>query len=562
MLSTARLIVYGGPRVTPRGLQLETGGCGRRRALSPYLARPSCEALRHVRLRVTMLTRSRTLLLLTLVAAGALAVAVHATEPDAATSGWWEHVKVLASDQMRGRAPGTPEHRRAQEYVARQFEQAGVSPAGDSGYFQTVPIHSYRLQPERSTASISRNGRVRQLRWLEHVAVAPARGLPASVSGRLVFVGSDGSNVDTTGAVVVRLNPVRYVAGPAQPAPPPMAAAVLGIDSTEGPEPMRWPSQYGLTNVPGGTPIPTAQGVPVFRFNPAFADVLLEGSGHTYRELVALAAAGRPVPSFTMQGSVTLTPVFAESEFPSDNVIGMVRGSDPALSSQYVVLGAHIDAYGVAAPWGSDSIYNGAFDDAAYVATLIEFAKRLRASGTRLRRSLVFASFTAEESGHLGSLFYASHPNVPRGQLVANVNLDQLRPLFPLNTLTMHGVDDSTLGDIARQVAGSLGITVQPDPEPLRTLVRRGDNLSFLQIGVPAAGFVFGYTPGSRDEAAVRQWYKDRYHTPRDDLSQPWVPEAAARFNEFFARFVTAIANANEAPRWKAGSEFAPRGQR
>jgi hypothetical protein len=126
-------------------------------------------------------------------------------------------------------------------------------------------------------------------------------------------------------------------------------------------------------------------------------------------------------------------------------------------------------------------------------------------------------------------------------------------------TLTMHALDDSTLGDTTRQVAGPMGIRIQADPEPLRNLMRRSDNFPFMQIGVPATGFVFGYEPGTPDEAAYRRWYQDRYHTPLDDLSQPWVPDAAAQFNEFFARFVTALANADEAPRWRPGSEFAPR---
>lgn len=89
--------------------------------------------------------------------------------------------------------------------------------------------------------------------------------------------------------------------------------------------------------------------------------------------------------------------------------------------------------------------------------------------------------------------------------------------------------------------------------------MRRSDNFPFMEIGVPATGFILGYQPGSTDEAAYRRWYQDRYHTPLDDLTQPWVPEAAAKFNEFFARLVTALANTDDVPGWKAGSPFAPR---
>ncbi len=123
----------------------------------------------------------------------------------------------------------------------------------------------------------------------------------------------------------------------------------------------------------------------------------------------------------------------------------------------------------------------------------------------------------------------------------------------------MHAIDDTTLGDLARQVAGPMNIRLQADPEPLRNLLRRTDHWPFMQIGVPATSFIFGYQPGTTDEVEYRRWYADRYHTPLDDLTQPWVPEAAAKFNDFFEQLVTAIANADAAPRWKPGSPFAPR---
>jgi Zn-dependent M28 family amino/carboxypeptidase len=307
------------------------------------------------------------------------------------------------------------------------------------------------------------------------------------------------------------------------------------------------------------TPTPAAEGIPTFRFNPASADVLFEGSGHTYEGMLDLAASGQPVPSFLLRGALSLTLDFEGADLRSDNVIGVLTGSDPARASEHLVLTAHIDGYGVGEPWGRDRIYNGAFDDAAYVATLLDFAEGLRETGTRLRRSLLFAVVTGEEKGLLGSRYYTRHLTVPREQLVANINLDQLRPVFPLHTLTMHAVDESTLGDTARQVASAMNIRIQADPEPLRNLMRRSDNFPFMQIGVPATGFVFGYQPGSADEVAYRRWYADRYHTPLDDVSQPWVPEAAAKFNDFFARLVTTLANADDSPRWKPGSEFAPR---
>ena len=104
-----------------------------------------------------------------------------------------------------------------------------------------------------------------------------------------------------------------------------------------------------------------------------------------------------------------------------------------------------------------------------------------------------------------------------------------------------------------------MGIRIQPDPEPERRLVTRSDHYSFMQIGVPAGGFVFGYESGSPEEAVYRKWYADRYHSPADDIQQPWDPPAAAKFNDFFARVVEMVANADDRPSWKAGSQFAPK---
>lgn len=487
-------------------------------------------------------------------------IAVSAVEPDAETRRWWGHVQALANDSMRGRDTGSPEHRKAQEYVVAHLQRQGLRPAGENGWYQPIALKRMRLQPQLSRAVLTRAGRQQPLRWLQHLVVAPATGLAPSVSGELVFAGSDnGASLDTAGRIVVRLNPVRLVEGPLQPAPPANAAAVIGIDSEAGPEPSRWPAQYSVSMVQADSDFPAARGPMNLRFNPAEADLLLAGTGYTYKQLVGLADAGRPVPSFPLNASLELAPVFETNTLSSDNVLGVLPGSDPALQREHVVVIAHIDGYGIGEPWGNDNIYNGAFDNAAYVATLLDFAEHLRERNVRLRRSLLVAVVTGEEKGLHGSRHFTQHPTVPREQLVAAINLDQLRPIFPLRTLTMHAIDESTLGDTARAVAGPMNIRLQADPEPLRNLLRRTDHWPFMQIGVPATSFIFGYEPGTPDEIEYRRWYREQYHTPLDDLNQPWVPEAAAKFNQFFERLVIAVANADDRPRWKPRSEFAPR---
>jgi Zn-dependent M28 family amino/carboxypeptidase len=158
----------------------------------------------------------------------------------------------------------------------------------------------------------------------------------------------------------------------------------------------------------------------------------------------------------------------------------------------------------------------------------------------------------------LGSRWFVAHPTVPLSRIAGVINLDQLRPIFPLKLLTVHGLEDTTLGDDARAVANSLGIDVQTDPEPERNLLKRTDHWPFMQAGVPATNFVFGFRPGSRSEQIYRQWYRTGYHKPQDDLKQLMDWKAAAGFNRFFYKLVERVADKPSAPAWKPGSSLKP----
>jgi len=204
-----------------------------------------------------------------------------------------------------------------------------------------------------------------------------------------------------------------------------------------------------------------------------------------------------------------------------------------------------------------DRIYNGTLDDAAYVALLIRLAERRE--GHPYRRPILFAAWTGEEKGLLGSRWYVAHPTIPLARTAADINLDQLRPIFPLKLLTVHALDDTTLGSDARAVAHSLGIDVQKDPEPERNLLQRSDQWNFLKAGIPATAFVFGYRPGSRSEQIYRQWYRTGYHKPQDDLKQLMDFKAAGDFNRFFYTLVDRVADQPQPPAWLPGSRLRPR---
>ena len=500
--------------------------------------------------------RTRRIALLT------LACGLFATEPNDATRRWWAHVQALSNDGLQGRDTGSEGYRRAAAYVVEQLAHAGVQPAGENGWYQRVPLRVVRFRADLSEIALAGKNGVTKLRWLHQVSVPARMNTPERVDAGLVFDGAaGGEDIDLNGKILVRLGTPAGARGGRRGGgqAPAGIAGTLTIDGSGGPEPPRWPVAYAVTMTLADAPAAAVDGGLALRFNPTAADDLFAGSGHTYGELLALAAAGKPLPRFQLAATLRARMKFESADLKCDNILGVLRGSDVALSKEYVVVSAHLDGYGVGEPWNGDRIYNGAFDDAAYVATLIDLAEKLHASGKRLKRSLLFAVVTGEEKGLLGSRYYVVHPTVPKESMVANINLDQLRPIFPLKTLTTLALEDSTLGETVRQVAAPMGIKIQPDPEPERNLLRRSDHWNFMQIGVPAVGFIFGYENGTPEEAIYRRWYLERYHSPADDLKQPWDPEAAARFNDFFGRVVDRLANAAEKPRWKAGSPYAPK---
>jgi Zn-dependent M28 family amino/carboxypeptidase len=266
-------------------------------------------------------------------------------------------------------------------------------------------------------------------------------------------------------------------------------------------------------------------------------------------------------------------------------VLAVRPGSDGKLAGQDVVVAAHLDGYGYGTPVHGDNLYNGALDDAAYVALLIQMADDLKAGAVGHRgltavsyvpggqsdvdvidkgitlvptkRSILFCAFTGEEKGLLGSSWFVQHPTVPVEELAADINLDQLRPLFPLKILTAEAVNDTTLGATASAVGKGMGIEIREDREPERGLLRRADQYPFLRIHVPAISFIFGYDPGTDAERRYREWYEVRYHRPQDDLTQPMDFQAAETFDVFFYRLVETVANAPVRPSILPESPFA-----
>jgi Zn-dependent M28 family amino/carboxypeptidase len=281
--------------------------------------------------------------------------------------------------------------------------------------------------------------------------------------------------------------------------------------------------------------------------------MLFAGSGHTFQEILAALNTDKPLPHFPLAVKVHARVGLTRSNVKSQNVVGLLPGSDPKLKKEYVVVSAHLDHLGIGSPVNGDRIYNGAMDDASGDASLIEIARALKNS--KPKRSILFLSVTGEEKGELGSQYFAAHPTVS-GPLVADLNMDMYLPLFPLKYLEVQGLDESTLGDDIRAVAALAGVQVQADKEPEHNRFIRSDQYSFIKKGVPALAFKFGWLPGTPQEKTFKAWYAERYHAPSDDLSQPVDLAAAAQFNAILEKLALRIADADHRPEWKATSFF------
>jgi Zn-dependent M28 family amino/carboxypeptidase len=495
---------------------------------------------------------------------------------------WWTHMSYLADDDMQGRETGSPGYFDAARYVAAEFERAGLDRAGTQGYYQLVKFRSRKMIDDGTSVAIERDGTREVLNIGDDTVVNPRVDTPPSVDAQMVFAGygltipeanyDDFAGLDVKGKVVV------YLLG----APPKVPGALASHYQSAGERAasLRKLGAIGTVNLPNPahmdlpwSRIASARVIPAMvladpefddmhgivlslTVNPASADKLLAGSGHDFKEIVAAAHSGQPLPHFAIPGTLHVKTQVETKEVQSPNVVAKFEGSDPKLKDEFVVFSAHLDHLGVGAPINGDSIYNGAMDNASGVAAMLDVAASLREKNARPKRSLLFVAVCGEEKGLLGSRYFAAHPTVDAKQIVADINTDMFLPLFPLKILTVYGLDESTLGDDIRAAAKSLGIRIQPDPEPLRNVFIRSDQYSFIRRGIPALTMKVGYEPGSPEEKIAKTWLAERYHAPSDDVKQPMDKTAAGKFDHLVAALLMRVADARQRPEWRQDSFF------
>jgi Zn-dependent M28 family amino/carboxypeptidase len=216
----------------------------------------------------------------------------------------------------------------------------------------------------------------------------------------------------------------------------------------------------------------------------------------------------------------------------------------------------HLDHLGVKANAkpGEDSIYNGALDNAAGVATMLEAARQFVASGKPPRRSVLFIANTGEEKGLRGADYFAAHPTVPATSIVGLVDLDMPLLLYPFTDVIAFGAEHSTVAKTVAEAASAMGVAVSPDPMPEEAIFVRSDHYRFVTRGVPAILLMTGFANGGAP--IWKDFLSNAYHKPNDDLKQPILWDQGARYAELNYRISRALADADQRPLWYQGDYF------
>ena len=501
------------------------------------------------------------------------------------------HVTFLADDTLDGRGSGTKGYTIAANYVASQFMGMGATPMGDpaqGSFFQQVPLREASLDGQ-PVLTVTGHGKSIRFDSTRQLLSGPNAAEPKQVvQAPLVFAGfgmdrpdlglRDYDGLDVKGKIVVLLSGypkglnselgAHLSADKARMAMQRGAIGILTIPTKADTARRPWERRVQMSGDPrsnwlqaDGTPFLRAPGIRAdATLNPDFAAQLFGTGKQSLASVLAEAdkAGGKP-RGFALGMTAQLERNSTFRPYTSPNVVAMIPGSDPSVADEYVLMTAHLDHIGDHGK-GEDKINNGAMDNAAGIATMLEVAKALAKDGKRPRRPILFAAVTNEEGGLLGSEYLARNPVTGKGKVVAVVNFDMPILTYRFTDVVAFGAENSTLGPVVAKAASQAGIQLSPDPLPEEGLFTRSDHYRFVQQGIPSVFLMTGHAgPGKQ---AFNDFLEKHYHQPSDDLKLPFDWVAGAKFAEVNYTIVRAIANEAELPRWYAdsffGKEFAP----
>ena len=500
------------------------------------------------------------------------------------------HVRFLSDDLLEGRGTATRGHEIAAKYVASEFEAMGLKPAGDEGtFFQRVPFRQAIFKPEQSSVVLTVNGSEQTLRNEDdYLSNGDYLRTDTTAQGTVVFVGfgitapelkhDDYQGVDVKDKIVAIFPgaPAKWESTQRayysstylknQAAAQHGAVGVITIRDQATERRAPWPRMIRQTRLPALRTL-AQHGQPLDTFPELHGSIIL--SLAKGRELFKAAnkdldqlykdAEDDNGKSFELPATAKIHLLTEHKETSSPNVLAVLPGSDPKLKDQYIVLSAHLDHLGIGTPVKGDSIYNGAFDNASGSAALMEIARAFSRLPVAPKRSLIFLNDTGEEKGLQGAYYFAFNPTVPVEKIVANINMDELNSFFPLKDVVGFGAEHTSMKADLDAAAKVVGYQVSADPFPEETIFIRSDQFPFVRRGIPAIFVTPGLTssdPKIDGPTVYRDWLDHRYHSPQDDMSQPFDWEEAARLADVDFLIAQRVANAPQRPAWNKGDFF------
>ena len=500
------------------------------------------------------------------------------------------HMRFLADDLLLGRETGAVGYDIAANYVASQFAQLGLAPAGDAekSYFQQVPLRQFTVQPQATQLSFLGETPVELQLWNDYLVLGNVAYHQREAVAPIVFVGNgiydpqqdidDYAGQDVRGKYVAFLDRApqsldpdvraHYLESKAE-----MAAAkgALGAFLLMTPENLKvftyelWRNKASKPRTawiqPDGKIHNRATGLKsLIYLPPATSTRLFEGETHSFTEILEASRQGQPIDSFALSKRADLKVRLSPGKlFHSPNVVGLLEGSDESLKHEYIVVSAHLDHLGVDLSHGENGIYNGLLDNASGVAVMLEIAAKM-ASEPAPARSVVFLALTAEEKGHLGADYFSKYPTVPRSGVVANINFDMPFLFFPVTGVIAFGAQHSNMRASVDEAMATLGLSQAPDPVPQMAVFTKSDQYQFALEGIPAMTLQPAFGQEGKSDAKtgkVFHFLETDYHQPSDSYSGLDVDyQAGADFARAGHAVAFAVANSSASPSWKKGGFF------
>lgn len=500
-------------------------------------------------------------------------------------------LEFLASDLLEGRGTGARGGDIAADYIAAQFAIAGLRPLGENGtYMQKVPLTGLTTQPESTLQIVPKQGTGWSMKYLdEWVANDLSLQTEETIDAPLVFVGygihapkqnwDDYAGVDAKGKVVVAL-----VNDPPSEDPNFFGGKAMTYFG-------RWTYKYEEAARQGAAGIllihnteMASYGWPVVRNSNSSEQAYLENPRGQYQVKMAGWISEDAAKKLATMGGTDLAGLFEKAKtrgfksmelplqirahliakvrpLPSNNVIGMLEGSDPRRKDEVIVYTAHYDHLGIGVPVDGDNIYNGAIDNASGTALIIELARAYAAAKTRPARSVVFLSVTAEERGLRGSEYYGIHPLIPAKKTMLDLNYDAIDLWGEVGNVILTGAERTTVWPLVQEVAGAMKLKISPEAHPEAGSYYRSDHFSLARVGIPSFSIDMGNEyvgkPAEFGEQKYWEYNKQHYHQPSDEINPKWDYSGAGQVARLGIYIGWRVAEMNGPTGWREGDEFA-----